>query len=185
MRRLNALDPVDAPAKSRELLTEIVSRRGAVGDMVATVAHSPALLQGYLDFSRAMKRVKLPRTLSEKISLAAQEWIACALCVAAHTEAGRATGLSEADITLARQGTSTDAREAALISFAVRVLTEPASIADEDVTELRAHGWSDRIIAEIVGLVTLNLMTGAFNLVAGLEPASSTADMVTPATTTT
>jgi hypothetical protein len=55
----------------------------------------------------------------------------------------------------------------------------------EDVTELHGQGWSDRIIAEIVGLVTLNLMTGAFNLVAGLEPASSTADMVTPATTTT
>jgi alkylhydroperoxidase family enzyme len=79
--------------------------------------------------------------------------------------------LSETDIALAQQGTSTDAREAALMAIAVRVLAEPASITDEDVAELRAHGWSDRIIAEIVGLVTLNLLTGAFNLLAGLEPA--------------
>jgi hypothetical protein len=28
------------------------------------------------------------------------------------------------------------------------------------------------VIAEVVGLVTLNLLTGAFNLVAGLEPES-------------
>ncbi|MET9342144.1 carboxymuconolactone decarboxylase family protein [Nonomuraea sp. NPDC003804] len=171
MRRLTALDPAEAPEKSRELLNDIIGRRGGVGQMVSTMAHSPALLQGYLDFSKAMKRTKLPRPLSEKISLAVQEWIGCAYCLDAHAEAGRAAGLSEADIALARQGTSVDAREAALIAVAVRVLAEPSSLTDEDVAELRAHGWSDRIIAEIVGLVTLNLLTGAFNLLAGLEPA--------------
>jgi uncharacterized peroxidase-related enzyme len=171
MRRLTALVPVDAPEKSRELLNDILDRRGSVGDMVATMAHSPALLRGYLDLSRAMKRSKLPRSLSEKISLAVQEWIGCAYCLDAHAKAGRAAGLSETDITLARQGTATDAREAALISVALRVLAEPSSITDEDVTGLRAHGWSDRIIAELVGLVALNLLTGAFNLLVGLEPA--------------
>ncbi|MEO3886696.1 carboxymuconolactone decarboxylase family protein [Nonomuraea sp. B5E05] len=170
MRRLQALDPADAPGKSRELLSDIVARHGEVGDMVATMAHSPALLQGYLDFSRAMKRVKIPRPLSEKISLAVQEWIGCAMCLSAHTEAAQAAGLSEADIAMARQGTSTDAREAALIALAVRVLAEPSSITDEDMAELRALGWNDRVIAEIVGLVSLNLLTGAFNLLIGLEP---------------
>ncbi|WP_043633761.1 carboxymuconolactone decarboxylase family protein [Nonomuraea candida] len=174
MRRLAALAPAEAPGKSEELLSDIISRRGSVGDMVATMAHSPALLQGYLDLSRAMKRVKLSRALSEKISLAVQEWIGCGSCLQAHTEAGRAAGLGETDIALARQGTSTDAREAALIAVAVRVLAEPASISDADVADLRAHGWSDRVIAEIVGLVTLNLLTGAFNLLAGLEPAEQT-----------
>ncbi|WP_283139360.1 carboxymuconolactone decarboxylase family protein [Rhizohabitans arisaemae] len=171
MRRLAPLDPAEAPEKSGALLTDIISRRGNVGEMVATMAHSPALLQGYLDFSRAMKRVKIPRALSEKISLAVQEWIGCGTCRQAHTQAARAAGLSENDIALARQGTSTDAREAALISVAVRVLAEPSSLTDEDVAELRAHGWSDRIIAEVVGVVTLNLLTGAFNLLIGLEPA--------------
>jgi AhpD family alkylhydroperoxidase len=164
------LDPTEAPGKSRELLDDIIGRRGGVGDMVATMAHSPALLQGYLDLSRAMKRSKLPRTLSEKISLAVQEWIDCAYCQQAHTEAARAAGLSESDIALARQGTSTDAREAAMIAMAVRILAEPSSITDEDVAGLRAHGWSDRTIAELPGLVALNQLTGTFNLLAGLEP---------------
>ncbi|GAA4515109.1 MULTISPECIES: carboxymuconolactone decarboxylase family protein [Nonomuraea] len=172
MRRLVPLEPADAPGRSKELLNDILDRRGSVGEMVATMAHSPALLEGYLNFSRAMKRVKLPRALSEKVSLAVQEWIGCGTCMQAHVEAGRAAGLSEADIALARQGTSTDAREAALIAVAVRVLAEPSSITDADVADLRAHGWSDRIIAEIVGVVTLNLLTGAFNLLAGLQPAN-------------
>ncbi|MEV0388056.1 carboxymuconolactone decarboxylase family protein [Nonomuraea sp. NPDC050643] len=175
MRRLTALEPAEAPGKSRELLEDIVGRSGGVGEMVATMAHSPALLQGYLELSRAMKRVKLPRALSEKVSLAVQEWIGCAYCLDAHAEAARAAGLSETDIALARQGTSTDAREAALIAMAVRILAEPSAIGDEDVAQLRAHGWSDRIIAELPGLVALNQLTGTFNLLAGLEPATQDA----------
>ncbi|OLT13899.1 alkylhydroperoxidase [Actinomadura sp. CNU-125] len=152
------------------MLEDIVGRHGSVGDMVATMAHSLALLQGYLDLSRAMRRVKIPRRLSEKTSLAVQGRIGCGLCLAAHTEAGRAAGLTDTDIDFARQGTATDTREAALVAFAVRTLTEPASLTDADVTALRAQGWSERVIAEIVGLVTLNLLTGAFNLVASLKP---------------
>ncbi|MBC6468118.1 carboxymuconolactone decarboxylase family protein, partial [Actinomadura alba] len=110
MRHLHALAPADAPKRSRELLEEIIDRHGSAGDMVRTMAHSPALLEGYLGFSCAMKRVKLPRPLSEKISLAVQEWIGCDHCLAAHTEAGRAAGLSETDIALAREGTATDRR---------------------------------------------------------------------------
>ncbi|MFI0352816.1 carboxymuconolactone decarboxylase family protein [Actinomadura sp. 9N407] len=172
MRNLPALTPAEAPAKSRELLDDIIGRHGAAGEMISTMAHSPAVLQGYLEFSRAMKRIKIPRPLSEKISLALQEWIGCGTCLAAHTEAGRAAGLTETDIALARQGTSTDAREAALVEFAVRVLTEPASLTGDDVAALRAHGWSDRVIAEIPGLVSLNQLTGSFNLVAGIQPST-------------
>ena len=50
------------------------------------------------------------------------------------------------------------------------MLTEPSTLTDADVDELRAHGWSDRALADVVGLVALNQLTGAFNLVAGLEP---------------
>lgn len=146
MQRLKSLDPADAPSKSAALLGDIIERHGSVGPMVSAMANSPALLQGYLDLSRAMKRAKLPRALGEKISLALQEWIGCALCLQAHTQA-------------------------ALIAYAVRVLAEPSSIGDEDVAELRRHGWSDQHIADTVGLVSLNLLTGSFNLVAGLEPA--------------
>ncbi|NUW41289.1 carboxymuconolactone decarboxylase family protein [Nonomuraea rhodomycinica] len=170
MRRLTALTPAQAQGKARELLDDIIERRGGAGEMVSTMAHSPAVLQGYLDLSRAMRRSKLPRALSEKISLAVQERIGCGLCLDAHTTAAKAAGLSEADVALARQGTSADPREAALIGVAVRVLAEPSSITDQDVAALREHGWSDRIIAELPGLVALNLLTGSFNLLAGLEP---------------
>lgn len=158
--------PTAPPDRSRDLLAELTGR---AGPMVSTMAHSPALLQGYLGLSRAIKRVALPRALSEKISLAVQEWIGCDLCLAAHTEAGLRAGLSEADVALARQGLSTDDRETALIELAVRLLAEPSSITDDDVAGVRARGWSDRVLADVVGLVALNNLTGSFNLLAGLS----------------
>src|SRR5688572_19084329 len=173
MPRLRPLDPEQASGgTARTLLGGITDRHGDAGPMVRTMAHSPALLQGYLELSRAMKRSAIPRPLSERISLAIQEWLGCALCLEAHTAAGRAAGLTDSDIALARQGTALDAREAALITYAMRVLTEPNTLTDADVDELREHGWSDRVLADVVGLVALNQLTGAFNLVAGLEPAT-------------
>ncbi|MFE0643689.1 carboxymuconolactone decarboxylase family protein [Streptomyces sp. NPDC058877] len=169
-RRLTALTPDQAPGRAGDLLADILERHGSVGEMVSTMAHSPALLDGYLSLSRAMKRVRIPRALSEKLSLAVQEWIGCGTCREAHQEAGRAAGLSELDIALARQGTSADPREAALIGLALRVLAEPGALSDEDLADVRSHGWSDRIIAEVVGVVSLNLLTGAFNLLAGIQP---------------
>ncbi|MEV6357802.1 carboxymuconolactone decarboxylase family protein [Streptomyces hydrogenans] len=170
-RRLSALTPDQAQGRARELLGDIVERHGSAGEMVSTMAHSPAMIEGYLSLSRAMKRVKIPRALSEKLSLAVQEWIGCGTCREAHESAGRAAGLTESDIALARQGTSTDPREAALIGLALKVLAEPAALGDADVAEVRAHGWSDRVVAEVVGVVSLNLLTGAFNLLAGIQPA--------------
>jgi hypothetical protein len=35
-------------------------------------------------------------------------------------------------------------------------------------------GYSDREILDVVGLVALNVLTGSFNLVAGLEPPTAT-----------
>ncbi|MDN5748998.1 MAG: alkylhydroperoxidase, partial [Pseudonocardia sp.] len=88
----------------------------------------------------------------------------------AHTAAGRAAGLTDTDIALAHAGSAIDAREAALLTYAVRVLTEPDSLTDADITDLHAHGWTDRVLADVVGLVALNQLTGSFNLIAGLEP---------------
>jgi hypothetical protein len=79
MVRLTPPDPDHTPATARTLLAGIVERHGDAGPTVRTMAHFPALLQGYLELSRAMKRAAIPRPLAEKVSLAVQEWIGCAL----------------------------------------------------------------------------------------------------------
>jgi AhpD family alkylhydroperoxidase len=156
------------PAAAR--LAELEARHGHVGTMVATMAGSPSVLAGYLDLSRAMRRTKLTRAVSERISLAVQDHLGCALCLQAHTHAARAAGLGDSEIALARAGTSGDSAIAPIVAFGRRAHQEPASITDTDIDALRALGLRDRDVLDIVALIALNVLTGTFNLVAGLEP---------------
>ncbi|MGW1281029.1 carboxymuconolactone decarboxylase family protein [Streptomyces tsukubensis] len=174
MPRLTRLTPDTAVGASRDLLADLVSRHGRVGDMVSTMAHSPAVLGGYLQLSRAMGRAKLDRRISERISIAVQVRQGCGLCLDAHVDAARALGVDEEEIARAREGTSADPAIAAIIALGLQVHREPASITDEQITALREHGYSDRAIADVVGVVALNVLTGSFNLLAGLTPGSDT-----------
>ncbi|AZK96586.1 MULTISPECIES: carboxymuconolactone decarboxylase family protein [Streptomyces] len=174
MPRLTRLTPDTAVGASRDLLADLVSRHGRAGDMVSTMAHSPAVLGGYLQLSRAMGRAKLDRRISERISIAVQVRQGCGLCLDAHVDAARALGVDEEEIARAREGTSADPAIAAIIALGLRVHREPASITDEQITALREHGYSDRAIADVVGVVALNVLTGSFNLLAGLTPGSDT-----------
>jgi AhpD family alkylhydroperoxidase len=103
MARIEPIAIDGAPAKTREMLDEHASRAGEPGPMVRTMANAPAVLRGSLDLNRAMKRSHLDRRISERIALAAQEWIGCQYCLAAHTAAAQKLGLSPRDIVLARQ----------------------------------------------------------------------------------
>lgn len=181
MPRFDRLTPETAVGASRELLGELVERHGTVGDMVATMAHSPAVLGGYLQLSRAMRRAKLDRKVSELISIAVQAQQGCGICLASHIDAARSLGIAEHEIELAHQGVSSNPAVAAFIRLGLQVYREPASITDEQIDELRALGHSDRAIADVVGVVSLNVLTGAFNLVAGLAPSGYSGQLQRPA----
>ena len=64
--------------------------------------------------------------------------------------------------------------DAAVIALALRIHREPSSVTDEHIVALRDHGYRDREIADVVGIVALNTLTGGFNLLAGLTPGSDT-----------
>lgn len=162
--------PDTARGAAATRLTELWTRHdGEVSTMVRTMAGSPSLLNGYLDLSRAMKRSRLSRRIAEQISVAIQARLGCSVCLAAHVHAARAAGLDDGDIALAIAGHAADPAAAELVTFALDVLSEPASIDEQRIAVLRTHGHDDRTLLDVIGLVSLNHLTGAFNLVAGLE----------------
>ncbi len=171
--RFSAHTPDTATGRARDVLTRLWDRHGDdVSAMTRAMAGSPSVLEGYLELSRAMKRSTLPRRLAEQISLSVQQRLGCEVCIAAHTAAARGAGLSDAEIALARSGSASDPAAATLIAYATHVHLSPASITDEQIDELRRLGHTDRQLLDVVGLVALNHLTGAFNLVAGLHPES-------------
>ena len=169
MARIQPIPMDKAQGKAAELLDELVQRGGERGPMVRAMANAPALLRGYLDLSRAMKRSHIDRRITERINLAVHEWLSCDYCLVAHTRAARRLGVPDSEIQLARQGTASEPAIAAIVAFAQQVLAAPAEIGDADVERLRGHGYRDEQIAEVAGLVGLQLLTGAFNLIAGIH----------------
>jgi AhpD family alkylhydroperoxidase len=170
--RIAPLPAEAATGKAKELLDELAGRGGAPGPMTRSMANAPALLRGYLDLTRAMKRTHLDRRIVERINLAVHEWLGCTYCLLAHTRAARKLGLSDTDIELARHGTATEPKVAVMVAYGRQLIAAPGDVGDEQLAELRDHGYSDEQIAEVVGLVALQQLTGAFNLVAGIEPAA-------------
>jgi hypothetical protein len=75
MARIEPLEREQTTGKARELLDELATRGGEPGPMVRAMANAPALLRGYLDLNRAIKRSHLDRRVSDRIALAVQEWL--------------------------------------------------------------------------------------------------------------
>ena len=173
MPRIEPIETNAATGKAAKLLEELVSRGGEPGPMVRVMANAPVVLRSYLDLNRAVKRTHIDRRVTERVNLAVHEWLGCAYCLAAHTRAARELGLNELDIELARQGNATEPKVAALVAYGQQLIAAPGEVSDEQVAGLRESGYSDEQIAEVVALVALQLLTGAFNLVAGIEPAEN------------
>jgi AhpD family alkylhydroperoxidase len=104
--RIEPIAVEQAEGWARELLDELVERGGEPGPMVRAMANAPALLRGYLDLTRAMKRSHIDRRITERINLAVHEWLGCDYCLVAHTRAARKLGVPDNEILLARHGSA-------------------------------------------------------------------------------
>jgi uncharacterized peroxidase-related enzyme len=167
MPRIPTINPDAASAEQQQILANVKKGLGLVPNLVATLAQSPAAAHAYLGFSGALAKGALPRQLQEQIALTVGEANSCDYCVAAHTLLGGKAGLSPAAALAARTAEATDPKTAAALVFAKKIVTERGQVTDADVASLRAHGFTDGEITEIVANTALNLLTNYFNHVAG------------------
>ena len=156
-----------APAASRPLLEAVKRQLGSVPNLFRLVANSPAALEGYLGMQGALAKGTLPAATRERIALAVAEVNGCGYCLAAHTYLGRNVArLDDAEIAANRAGASTDPKADAAVNFAAKVVRERGHVGREDLAAVRAAGYDDAQIIEIVQHVALNTWTNYVNEVA-------------------
>ncbi len=157
-----------APEGSRALLESVNKQIGSVPNMFRLIATSPAALEGYLGLNGALAKGVLPAATRERIALAVAQVNGCGYCLAAHTFLGsNLAKLNTAEIAANRHGTSNDAKAAAAVAFAAKVATRRGALANADVEAVRAAGYSDAAIVEIVAHVAVNTLTNYINEVLG------------------
>jgi len=163
MSRVN-LDTQRLPAASQALLADVHQAFGATPNMFRAVANSPAALQSMWAAFGALGQGTLGARLGEQIAVAIANRNRCEYCLAAHTVLGQKAGASATEMSAAQTGQSSDPRTAAALAFALKVVEQRAQIADADVAGLRAAGFGDEQIAEIMAHVALNLYTNYVNV---------------------
>jgi uncharacterized peroxidase-related enzyme len=163
MSRVNTQTQL-APAASASLLAQIHQAFGATPNMFKAVANSPAALQSMWAAFGALSKGTLGARLGEQIAVAIANRNSCEYCLAAHTMLGQKAGASAAEMQAAQTGQSRDARTAAALGFALKVVDLRAQVTDADVTTLREAGFGDEQIVEIMAHVALNLFTNYINV---------------------
>jgi uncharacterized peroxidase-related enzyme len=168
MSRINIPASVEAaPVAAQPLLNGVKAKLGIVPNLFRLLAVSPAGLEGYLGLSGALGKGSLDARTRERIALAVAEFNGCGYCTSAHAFIGRnMAGLSDAEIAANRRGGSTDERAAAAVGFAIKVVEARGQVSDADVAAIRAAGYSDAEVIEIVLHVALNTLTNYVNEVA-------------------
>lgn len=169
MSRIPALNPQTTTGRSKELLDAVKQKLGLIPNMAREMANSPAALDGYLGLSGALAKGVLPARVREQLALAVAEANGCDYCLAAHTAVGKAVGLTADQIRDARRGGAVDGKTDALLRFARKVVDARGKVTDADLGAVRAAGWDDAAVAEVVAHVALNVLTNYFNTVAATD----------------
>lgn len=163
MQRINAIDPAVATGKAKDLLDAVKAKLGLVPNMMRTMAQSPAVLESYLNFSGALASGTLSAGLREQIALTVAEANGCEYCLSAHTAIGKLAGLDEGELISSRRAESADARAEAALKFAQAVVKSKGRVNDDAFKAVRAAGYGDKEIAEIIANVAINIFTNYFN----------------------
>jgi uncharacterized peroxidase-related enzyme len=165
MSRIKPIELTQASGKAKQLLDGVQAKLGMTPNMMKTMAQSPAVLEAYLNFAGALGRGALDAKVREQIALVVGQTNGCEYCVAAHTTLGKGAGLNIEEIESSRRAHSANLKVSVGLEFAKRIVNQRAVVSEEDLALVRAAGYRDGEIVEIVAHVALNLLTNYLNLV--------------------
>jgi uncharacterized peroxidase-related enzyme len=168
MARLQPI-PTEQAGEAKPLLEAVQSALGITPNMASVMANSPVVLKGWAELNGTLGKGRLGGKLREQIALTVAEANQCDYCLSAHTAIGAQLGVDAEELEHSRYGESSDPRTAAALRFAKAVNEGRGEVDDADVAAVRAAGFDDAEIAEIVANVVLNVYTNYFNKVAQTE----------------
>jgi len=159
MSRINVVTFETADAEQKALLDAIQAKLGMVPNFLKVFANSPVALRAFLGLYEVAGAGSLDPQTRERIALALAQQNACEYCLSAHTAIAAGAGLHSGEIAANRAGSSQDAKAAAAVKFARSLVEHMGEVTTSEINDVRAAGYSDADIVEIITHVGMNLMT--------------------------
>lgn len=175
MSRFQIHDDLTAPEGSVAVLRGALATGGQLPNFLGVLAGSPAALRAYAKFRSELRHGKLTLPTLERIALAVAHYYHSDPGIALHSRAARSAGLELDEVSAARQFSSNDPREAALLRYLHAVLEERGRAPMHLHEEAREAGWDDEQILEAIAALALEAFTAMVN-VAGEVPVDGSSE---------
>jgi len=161
MQRIKALTPTEGKAK--DLLDGVKKAMGSTPNIFTTFANAPAALEAYIHFNTDLSHGVLDKQLREQLAVTVAGFNGCNYCASAHIFLGGKAGVEKAELVANAKGHAGDGKTQAAITFAHALLEKRGKVSDDDLAHVRAAGFSDEEVVEILAHVALNTFTNYFN----------------------
>lgn len=148
MSRLNLVDA------SHATLEPLKAKLGAnLPPPVRVLANSPATMNAFFALHGTLAQGQLTPQVREQLAIAVGNAQGCRYCVSFHTQLGRKAGLSEQELDQARSGRAPDAKVEAALQFGRQIAARRGAVTDGELAAVRAAGWNDGDVVEMLGQV--------------------------------
>ncbi len=159
-----------SPDASRPLLDAVTKQLGSAPNLFRLLGVSPAALEGYLGLSGALGKGALDGRTRNRIAMLVAELNRCDYCLSAHTYLGKNLAkLDDAELTANRDAASSDPKATAALRFARAIVIERGHVSAAELEAVKAAGYTDAQVIEIVLHVAVNTLTNYLNTVAGTD----------------
>jgi alkylhydroperoxidase family enzyme len=169
MSRFQIHDDLTAPEGSLPILKGALSTAGQLPNLLGVLAGSPATLRAYARFRSELRHGSLSLLTLERISLAVAAHYRSEPGKVLHARTARQAGLGLDEVAAAKNWTSGDEREAALLRYLKPMIVDQAKPAMHLHEEAREAGWTDASLLEAIAYGGIEAFTAMIN-VAGEVP---------------
>ena len=167
--RIETLNPETTTGKSKELFDAVQNKLGFIPNLIKVFGNSPTTLQTYLSLGELLSSGNFSNKYREQLALAIAEENACNYCLSAHTAIGKMNGLTEEQAEKSRQGIAEDVKDQAGLQFAKAITKNRGQVSTEAIKAVKAAGFNDSDVLEIVLNVVSNTLTNYVNHIAETE----------------
>lgn len=165
MTRLYTIAMSEATGRAAELFAAVKQAVGKVpNSYVGIGVNSPVALEAVLSLEASLKKSSLSARDIEVVKLVVSETTGCDYCLAAHTLMSKKIGLDrEAILALREARPSGNARDDALATFVLHLLTTSGTVQTDVVTAIKQAGVTDAQIVDVTMAIASIAFTNLFN----------------------
>ncbi len=164
MLKLDTLNKETATGNAQEILGAVEGKYGFVPNLLATFAHSPAVLEAYTGLQGALDKTRLTPVEQQAVLIAISVENGCEYCVPAHSTVAGMVGVEAGILAELRAGAKvSDPKLDALVTFVRAVVRAQGRVSQDTVDAFFAAGYDKTHVLEVITGVALKTISNYTN----------------------